>query len=336
MNLPLKITGFLTGCVLVLLLLAALSDWRAPVFATDRQRVTQLMANASSIEAINVGPSHNRAIDYETLGVVGHHAWFAGSDMKETTYFLKNLLPQLPRLRVVMICIAPTSLHVDNGLVPNHKRNRHKIYFVTPGLQSWEPISGEWQELIIGKLANVVRDDHWREAFRKRSTGSGEEEDAENEGELYRHGRPTKNDAHRFIPSPTVESKARKYVTTKHVKPVVDTLRANPRIAVEMAERLDQALALLKAQGIEVLLFTPPYTDYYYDNLQQILPDVVAENRRIVNDLASKHHIRYLDFRDHPDFAQNYQMFFNIDHLNIFGAEAFSRVLAEVAPESFH
>ena len=318
-----------------MLMLATLSDWRAPVFAKTRQRIAQLMAQAPSIEAINVGPSHNRAIDYETLGVVGYHGWFGGSDMKETTYFLKNMLPQLPKLRLVMICIAPTSLHLDNGLVPNHQRNRHKIYFVTPGLQSWEPISGEWQELIIGKLANVVRDDHWRAVFRSSSTDSGEEEDAENEGEIYRHGRPKKNDDHRFIPGPDVEYKAREYVASKRVKPVIETLRGNPRIAADLTERLDRTLALLKAEGIEVLLFTPPYTDYYYNSLKQLLPDVVEENRRIVHDLAIKHKVRYIDFRENPDFAQNYQMFFNIDHLNIYGAEAFSHILTELAPEIF-
>lgn len=331
MHLALKITGFLTGGLLVLLLLAEISDSLAPVFATERQRVAQLMVLAPTIEVINVGPSHNKAIDYGTLGVAGYHAWFNDSDLKETSYFLKNILPQLPKLRAVMICITPISLHIDNAFVLRRKRVRHMIYFATPGAKSWRPISGEWQEMITGKLANVVRDDHWRKVFNSRPGAPGRKRGVKNKVKLSRDGRSTERDERIYVPNQISKPRVRNQVLA-----VKSTLKKNPLIATDMAEQLDQTLALLKAQSIQVLLFTPPLTDHYYDSIKQSLPDVVEENRRILHRLAVKHGIRYLDFREHATFSQDYQLFHNSDHMNIYGAKTFSRVLADLTPEIFH
>ena len=109
----------------------------------------------------------------------------------------------------------------------------------------------------------------------------------------------------------------------------------NPRIAEDMAGLLDQMITLLEAKNVQVLLFTPPLTDHYYQSIKQSLPDVVEEHRRILQRLALKHDIRYVDLREHATFSKDYQLFYNSDHMNIHGAQAFSRVLADLAPEIF-
>ncbi|AFY67910.1 SGNH/GDSL hydrolase family protein [Geitlerinema sp. PCC 7407] len=88
------------------------------------------------------------------------------------------------------------------------------------------------------------------------------------------------------------------------------------------AQRLEKTLIFLKQKGANVCLVRPPVTEEYLAYEAEISPERFRESEEVYKELAQKHHIPYVDFRD-LDFRQSLSHFANQDHLNAQGHRFF-------------
>src|SRR5687768_11733286 len=125
---------FVLGALLIGTGLFWTSETVAPTYPAIKQRMRLLAQKADSIDIINVGHSHNRAIDYRAMGVRGFHLWSGGSDLLESAYLLRVVAPMLPNLKAVLIPLLPLSFRLDNSLHDNRSGLRRQYYPTTPTL----------------------------------------------------------------------------------------------------------------------------------------------------------------------------------------------------------
>ncbi len=130
---------------------------------------------------------------------------------------------------------------------------------------------------------------------------------------------PTQNEAsgHRtFDPTSIPEDQAR--VRNDHI----DVLIAPtfPECSSEAMEALEDALELCQERGWQAVLVTPPYLEAYNDVFSQWSGDLYPRFYHYVGELTEKYGVPYLDYSHDPDFAQRYDLYKDIDHLNLDGA----------------
>ncbi len=96
---------------------------------------------------------------------------------------------------------------------------------------------------------------------------------------------------------------------------------ANP--ALEEAYR--EMLALCQERGWRAVLAVPPYLKEYADCYTEFSPDYFGVMRGLLEPLAREYGAAYLDYSRNPDFAGRYDYYRDMSHMNLEGAEAFSR-----------
>ncbi len=87
---------------------------------------------------------------------------------------------------------------------------------------------------------------------------------------------------------------------------------------------IESVLKMLKNENIEVVFFTTP-TSSSYHNLEQV--DYRNLTSQCLLDLSKKYGSVYLDYERLPEFVNNSKYFMDADHMNVLGAEAFSKIL---------
>lgn len=93
-----------------------------------------------------------------------------------------------------------------------------------------------------------------------------------------------------------------------------------PETEPKMMESFRQMLTMCKENGWTAVLVTPPYPKVYSDCFPAAFFPVF---RHTVNSLAEEFDVPYLDYSHESEYAENYDLFLNIDHLNMYGAEQF-------------
>lgn len=101
--------------------------------------------------------------------------------------------------------------------------------------------------------------------------------------------------------------------------------------AVELTQANLSTIALLRdwiadcqSHGFRPVLFTTPYYKSYMGTQS---PGLVKKTRRTMAALASEYSVPYLDYSEDPRFADAADRFFDKDHLNQAGSEAFTRII---------
>jgi hypothetical protein len=293
----------------------AVSETVDPVFPELRARIALFRDRAPALEAVTVGNSHSRAIDFSALGVEGVHLWMGGQDVFEAAYLARYAADAAPGLRYVLLPVSPGMQRVDHAVVRSvdERGRRRELYARTPPRR---PIAGDLDLWVGGRLAPLVREDHWRGILARlrsprppvRLTPDGD-----------RMERP------RAPLSP--DSMARYGVArgTAHRNAAEETVAVSPSTPERVAAELDALAKELGARGVALVLYTPPYHPAY---LAEKRPDVLAETRATVERLLRRHPgLVWLDFATHPEFAGSDELFINADHLNGEGARRFSALL---------
>jgi hypothetical protein len=78
-----ELVFYLCSGLALLILLNFLSQRVFPPPDDAQQTLAALRRDADAVEAITIGASVNRAIDFETLDLHGRHAWLPRSDIYE-------------------------------------------------------------------------------------------------------------------------------------------------------------------------------------------------------------------------------------------------------------
>jgi hypothetical protein len=193
-----------------------------------------------------------------------------------------------------------------------------------PSLASWRPVPGDAGNLIRGKLASIVREDHWQQVF-------GAAFGAENQQARRQSSLEVDDTGYiRPYPSHIVGPNSRRIQELEGFFLELERLvRANPRLPENIYREFAAATAKARARGIRVVLVLPPNMEAVNQLFARHSTEM-AELEKYVQRLRHDHGVEYLDFSTDAAFSNSPDLFMTEDHLNKFGAALFSRKLSDV------
>lgn len=130
---------------------------------------------------------------------------------------------------------------------------------------------------------------------------------------------PTQNEAsgHRTLDPETIpEEQAR--AKANHIDALISP--TFPECNEDAMQALEDTLALCRERGWQAVLVTPPYLAAYDQIFQDHLEGFHDRFYYYVEQLTEEYGVPYLDYSHDPDFAQRYDLYKDLDHLNLDGA----------------
>lgn len=318
----LNAAGFIAGLLLVLAGLARFGESRDPIYPAVKFRYENLFRQSGEIEALAVGHSHCRAIDFDELGVRGYHVWEGGGDAFETEYIIRKLLPRLPRLKMVFYPVSYFTYYFDNASSENEDRNSNRIktYAYCPG---WTWIRGDWRNFIKGKLINVIRPerDYLFELVYKTPPPAGPVHLRLQDGAASAPG------LYKWRPLEELISLSETNRAAEHQNLIRDMGKNHRRLTEDARASVERTIKLLQKNDVRVVFFTPPY---FYRYTELFDSELLHVHKTITAEICDKYGITHYDYSVDPDFIRDHRMFRDEDHLNLkLGAPEFSRRLRE-------
>jgi hypothetical protein len=308
---------FLSVWILLLMMLVGVGEHVAPVYGYMTERRALIKTHSSEIQAVSLGSSHAKAIDFTPLGINGFHLSRGGSDLHETAFLAREVLPSLPAVKCMFISVSPHSIHGDNGAAISRDRlgSRRELY---SGSTSTAYIEGDRNVFFLSKLAPLLREDHWGGVL---AAFVG-----------LRPARVTDNgalEAQKAAPALTGKAlnEHGERSARHHEALIEEVLRVKPSAKNGGYYALDALLGDLSASGITVVLYTSPLHHSY---LRSTLPLRLQETRAAGENLTQRHeNAMYLDFSVAEPFATRSELFQDSNHLTAVGSHEFSSMLAE-------
>lgn len=299
--------------ICLLIILFFISERFSPVYPLIKKRKTNFSKVAKGITILSLGNSHAGAINFETLGMKGFHYWDAAEDIFETAYKVQNIIEKCPQLQIVCIPISPYSPYQNNKETFYHIQYhpRVRLHVAT---NSWQPLQGKLNFLLLGKLSPLVRYDHW--VFLPKLLSN----------------KQTKNIADTRLDS--LESNGLwhfKYPVLKNEDQLAQlaekNIKEHSRLLNDTSQQvifwqtLKEIKTYLYKQNIQLYIYTPPYYKAYLELLDQPLYNqTIAEAKQF----TKENEITYSDFSKDSYLSPRWQFFDDASHLNQKGREIFS------------
>lgn len=77
------------------------------------------------------------------------------------------------------------------------------------------------------------------------------------------------------------------------------------------------------------ILITTPFLSEYKNYASEKDPNLLRDFYGIISNVQQKTGVKYIDYSNDDRFTNKYNLFFNTDHLNRYGAKKFTKVLLE-------
>ena len=271
--------------------------------------------NQSSTD-LAIGNSHARAINFHAMGLVGHNDYEDGADVRQTINRYYELEKSLPSLVRVWIPVAPGYIFRDKT---NPKWARHEIFhsrffdeylsrFFDEYLKLSQPVSYFWS---VGKRQLVT--------FKERLLHNTQHKET-----------------HIIVEGATA---SRKILKVEEVDQLAETtaLGHSENSSLQNTaniKRLEKFSEYLRQKDITLIFFTPPYTSEYYNH--PLLADFESSYKTKLTQIVEKHsNTHYFDFHDLYQ-RESYMYFHDDDHLNLYGAKAFSSILQQAVSDKLN
>jgi hypothetical protein len=326
-----KAFAFIIGLTIIFNLSGAFADDVAPLddWRKDFQaQAAILQAKRDLIEAITLGNSHSDAINYSVLGIEGQSLAFAAADLFEIEKYAASLENELPALKTVFIAISYYSFSRDNATFEPFRTRRTRFYSMVP---TWSPIPGDLPIFWFGKLdsathiLSVVRSDSWQGVW------SGLADDSPVADPFPYDGAHTQSiwgDCFHYTEE-QLETHA-KEIARRNVSSSRQMADAHPDLVQDASEALARTIERFQARGIQVILFTPPYSKQYNAFFEEQGSDIIDDMRRSAHNLQQSNHVAYYDFTSAPEITTHPELFYNSDHLSGCGTRVFTKKLLDV------
>jgi hypothetical protein len=316
--------------IVLAVLLALYRMGLAHYHVKPRTRIAQVLAATDAQDAFVWGSSHAQCIDLPAMGWNGYNNGSYAQDLFEVGYKVRAILPRLESLKLAFISISYFSFSIDNGnasLNGDKSRSWIRIEMYASYPFSLAFIRGDFNNWMKGMLHPLVTSDHFAQAMmnplkplkpikaRKR-LALVPKKAAEVKAALMKQKSPRRHGwLKRHAAGRAKRGKAA----------MADMAERNPRLAEETYAALSGAIRRLQAQGVRVVLFTPPF---YRSYNKLYNPDHQERMRALVNKAVAETGASYYDFSNAPEFRD--PIFFkNSDHLTEAGGTLFSLRLLE-------
>jgi hypothetical protein len=278
------------------------------------ERIQRIFEESDSVEALTVGNSHARALDFGVTGVQGQELGLPWADVFEVEHQLRTVVPHMPELEVVFIALSYPSFHWDNELSgnPSFLNSRRLFYAAAPG--------GRWQKgdlgtFIEGRAQWLTRPDLWRNVVLGLMGRDpyGERREA--------------SEKRRATEQPTASLiRHAEFRATAKLEYMDAIAEARPEIERDAYQAVSSTIRFLQEGNIDVVLYTPPYYRHYTEMFA--VDGRVREMRQHARRLEQEHGVVWLDF-SRDVIAGEPAMFRDSDHLNARGQREFSRRLLD-------
>ena len=150
---------------LVISLIAGL-DWLSLNVMPEAEEEAQFIRNNlhqlehHEVQAINLGASIAKSLDFSILGISGVNLAYNGRDILENEALIDIVLKKNSNLKQVFWGIEPIGLLMENAQADPYSR---RIYYrILAKYRGWYPIGNDWSNLVQGGLLPLVRKDHWK------------------------------------------------------------------------------------------------------------------------------------------------------------------------------
>ncbi|MGN7610919.1 hypothetical protein ACQZV8_02425 [Magnetococcales bacterium HHB-1] len=309
--------------ILSLGLLIFFTDDIQKFYTNKHHQATQPSA---MIQAITLGNSHAGGLYFDALALKGLHFYNANEDLKDTLLKVNHLVPTLPKLRVIII---PTYM----GLL-YHSRATSLLHDSREFLLNIPLTFAVWQRYPLDSLiARVETGLSLRETLTQNLIQSR----PANSCKIPRRTGPDKDGLihgyhkHQSTIS-CLKAIAPQRITRNRIAPFQKSVQLNPDIRKHNKERLQKIIQRINTINPDIQLTlirfptAPPF--------QQLMPTYPDETKFLLQ-FAKKHkNVHFFDFTTHfnDTFNDNNIFFLDPDHLNVRGAEQFSKHLATLSP----
>jgi hypothetical protein len=306
---------FAAGGALVLAAAYGASEAVDPMYAEMRARMAVFRQARGEVEAVTVGNSHGRAIDFVPLGVRGMHFWSGGQDAFTAAFLARHLAESAPRLRYVFIAASPSfhQLDPDGIVMEDFTGPRREVY---ASIRAPRYLRGDFDLWLGSHLAPVARPDHWRGV----AEGLGRPRPRPR---LTADGRRDETDPPPLSPDSMASYGMRR--AARHRRLVSETLAHDSTAPARALRDLDALARELGRRGVRLVLYTPPYHESYG---RHFADDGGELRRALLPLLARNPNTVWLDYSRDSAFTRRADFYLNGDHLNARGARAFSARLA--------
>ena len=293
----------------------AFSEWAAPPHALWRARQELLDRRGAEVEAIALGSSHNRAIDFEALGLRGLHLWHAGGDAFESRFVFEQSLPRLPALHTVFLTLSYPLLDTDNAIrtVVDRRDRRIEIYAQA---RTFTWIQGDFPLYLMARVSPLVRSDHWAGVARALLFDSSDPV-------VLGDGHALRPDSEP-LQGPELERYGRRRAA-QHQRVAAAMRAADPALEERVTSEIEALLRTASSRGIRVIAILPPYHPSYAGSYDT---EAKERLRRVMRGLEEKYcGLQFVDYSEDPRWAGRQDLYINADHLSDEGARAFSTEL---------
>ncbi len=324
---------FVIGSMLIAQLLAFVVTTLQFDLATDyRLQIDQFLQQASEIELITMGNSHNLALDLNEFDQKGYQLWRGAGDFFEIKYFSEHFSDEFSSVQTVLIPASYFAFHIKTNTWEILKKDRRAMYTVIP---SWDFIEGEFQEFVLGKiylifpLETLVREEHWEMVIRSlfdKSLRTANTKRAEDGQEIV-----AKYMACEYQDFEELVTHTKEIGIPEHREGQLYSLETHPNLPTEAYQAAVEIIQVLQARDIRVVFYTPPYFEAYTDLYD---PETVAVMKGYMAQLEQEYQIEYYDFSTDPEFIHDHRLFYDDDHLNLCGARRFSAKLNQILSQN--
>lgn len=107
-----------------------------------------------------------------------------------------------------------------------------------------------------------------------------------------------------------------------HIAPEITSF---PEENPVMANGYREMLALCREKGWQAVLVTPPYLKVYLDCFDEYDSAFFSDLGQFMDRLCREYDVEWLDYSHDPAFAERYDLYRDIDHLNLVGAAEFNK-----------
>lgn len=326
---------FIGGLALLLNGIGALADHLQPQDkwqALAEQDYTVFLQRSHELAAVAIGNSHVSAIDFTTLGIDGELLIRAGSDLFELHKYVQHVVRKAPNLEVALIAVSYFSFDQDNAVSNDSRILRINLYAMLP---TWLPERNDFKNLLLGKLQkatrimDVARPDSWRNvvysAFTTPDAAAGGVAGEQSFVDQAAHS-PAHDGQCPYLDRQDLAKVSVGRVQSQ-VASVQQESNAHQALRVDALAALAATIELLQAEGVRVVLFTPPYSEPYNTSFRAQAPGLIDGMYRSVQLLQKQYQVAYYDFSDYPALTTHDEYFADSDHLNLCGRRAFSEHL---------
>ncbi|HEY0019294.1 MAG TPA: hypothetical protein VGC13_23535 [Longimicrobium sp.] len=305
--------AFCAGAVLCMAAAYALSEAVDPVFPEMRAKIAMFRQRSPSLQAVSVGNSHTRALDFGALGVEGMHLYEGGQDVFEAAYLAQYAVERAPRLRYVLMTTSYGLERLDHAAMTSEDLSgiRRRTYART-AIPRFIPGDGAlWLSAVFSPIS---RSDHWSGvALRLLRPGHPREP-----VRLTRDGRAQEPPPPPFVPDPAARDRPPR--PTGHPAGADESVVNDPTTPARAVARLEKLARSLEARGIRMVLYTPPYHETYPRYMTRRAP----ATRQALAPLLKHSNVVWMDFGQDPAFIRRVELFRDSDHMNPEGARVFS------------